>query len=392
MPISTAFSIPNDEKNINSLKEIICNTGEILVDRRANGKDRPWAVYRTLAIALYKIYGIALDRDPFCISQSAYTALSRCSSWLLFRSYAGGVKKLERAEFCRNRLCPTCNWRKSMKLYGQMQKVSKELMATFPTARFLFLTLTVKNVEGSELAKTIDAMNAGFKLLVNAGKNNASAKPIKKNLLGYAKAMEIKYDSEEFITEQMYRDRKKYYDKLGVKAGNRNPNYDKYHPHFHVLLMVKGEFFRTGYIKQSKWTSIWQDCMKLGYVPQVDVRVIKPNQKRAQDGDLEQEAMSSAISETMKYPIKPDSLKLSEFDKMPEKKKNRVVDAVICLSYALKGRRLVTFGGEILKARKKLNQDDVETGDLIGVDGEPVPETDFELILYKWRVGCYVCS
>ena len=126
------------------------------------------------------------------------------------------------------------------------------------------MTLTVKNCSGAELAQTIDKMNFGFKLLVNAGKTNASAKAVKANLLGYAKAMEIKYDAEKTITPEMYAQRKKYYIERGLKAGSANPNYGMYHPHFHVLLMVKPSFFKgTGYVKQEQWAEIWQDCMKL---------------------------------------------------------------------------------------------------------------------------------
>ena len=151
---------------------------------------------------------------------------------------------MHKAEFCRHRLCPTCNWRKSLKLFSQMKEVSARLLQDFPGARYLFLTLTVKNCSGAELAQTIDKMNFGFKLLVNAGKTNASAKAVKANLLGYAKAMEIKYDAEKTITPEMYAQRKKYYIERGLKAGSANPNYGMYHPHFHVLLMVKPSFSR----------------------------------------------------------------------------------------------------------------------------------------------------
>ena len=237
----------------------------------------------------------------------------------------------------------------------------------------------------STFLKTINRMNDGFKLLTNAGKTNASAKPVKANLLGYAKALEIKYDSEPRITAQMWRDRKKYYQARGLGIGDANPNFDRYHPHFHVLLMVKSSFFTTGYIRQGKWTDIWRDCMKLDYRPQVDVRTIKPNDTRKTD------ALTSAISETMKYPVKPDSLKLAEFDAMDVEQKERIVQATITMCRVLRSRRLVRFGGAFLKARKELKQDDVEEGDLIGVDGDPVPETEFELVLYRWRNGAYIC-
>ena len=314
-------------------------TGEILSDRKPNGKERPWKKYKRLGTFLYQLYGRAREIDESCISPSAYFALERCCSWLLFRRYVEGSVmklKLHKTEFCRHRLCPTCNWRKSLKLFSQMKEVSVRLLQDFPGARYLFLTLTVKNCSGDELARTIDAMNFGFKLLVNAGKTNASAKPVKANLLGYAKATEIKYDAEKTITKEMYAQRKKYYIARGLKAGSANPNYGMYHPHFHVLLMVKGDFFRTGYIKQGQWAEIWQDCMKLDYTPQVDVRAIKPN-KRATEESAADAAMTAAISETMKYPIKPDSLKLDAVESMSQQEQDELAEAIICLSHAMKG-------------------------------------------------------
>lgn len=283
-----------------------------------------------------------------------------------------------------------------MKLFAQMQKTTELLMTKFPTARYLFLTLTVKNVTGEELPNTIDKMNAAFKLLVNKGKTNASAKGLKSNLLGYAKAMEIKYDSEEFITKEMYEKAKSYYKARDLKVGSKNPNFGLYHPHFHVLLMVKAEFFTRGYIKQSEWTGIWRDCLKVDYDPVVDIRTIKPNQKLT-NGEIKtaaeqkQLAMKSAISETLKYPVKPDSLKLLEFEESSLFEQQGISEAVAVLSKALFKRRLVTFGGEILKARKELELDDIEDGDLIGEDGEPTPKTDFEYVLFTWRMGCYIC-
>ena len=85
--------------------------------------------------------------------------------------------------------------------------------------------------------------------------------------------------------------------------------------------MVKPSFFTgKGYVKQEQWAEIWQDCMKLDYVPQVDIRAIKPN-KRATEESAADAAMTAAISETLKYPIKPDSLKLDAVESMSEKRK-----------------------------------------------------------------------
>ena len=49
--------------------------------------------------------------------------------------------------------------------------------------------------------------------------------------------------------------------------------------------------------------------------------------------------MTAAISETMKYPIKPDSLKLDAVESMSQQEQDELAAAVICLSHAMKGRR-----------------------------------------------------
>lgn len=155
--------------------------------------------------------------------------------------------------------------------------------------------------------------------------------------------------------------------------------------------MVKPSFFNRGYIKQDQWAEIWQDCMKLDYTPQVDIRAIKPN-KRATEESADDAAMTAAISETMKYPVKPDSLKLDAVESMNQQEQDELAAAVIYLSHAMKGRRLVTFGGEILKARKALKQDDIEKGDLVEVGDTPTIESEYEFVLFNWmKMGCYVC-
>ena len=142
--------------------------------------------------------------------------------------------------------------------------------------------------------------------------------------------------------------------------------------------------------------------MKLDYKPMVNIQVVKPNEKDLTsgaigldmtDGTAKEKAMTAAISETFKYPMKPNSLKLDMFHDLDLNEQERIVQAVIIYSHALRRRRLVTFGGEILKMRKILKQDDVEDGDLIDVGDEPTIESEFDFILFKYfkQMGCYVC-
>ena len=118
-------------------------------------------------------------------------------------------KKLVRANFCRDRLCPMCQWRRSMKLAYQVNQVCHLAFLEKPGLRFLFLTLTTRNVRGDKLKAAIDEMNYGFSKLMNR-------KEVKRSVEGYFKAIEVTYNS----------------------------NREDYHPHFHVILAVKPSYFQ----------------------------------------------------------------------------------------------------------------------------------------------------
>src|SRR5699024_11680413 len=78
-----------------------------------------------------------------------------------------------RVWFCKSRLCPMCNWRRAMKHGIQSQKVVAEVIKQKPTVRWLFLTLTVKNVyDGEELNKSLSDMAQGFRRMMQYKKIN----------------------------------------------------------------------------------------------------------------------------------------------------------------------------------------------------------------------------
>ncbi|MCW5211278.1 protein rep, partial [Clostridium perfringens] len=51
-----------------------------------------------------------------------------------------------------SKLCPICNWRRSMKYGVQLGQIIDVARERQPKAKFIFLTLTVKNVVGEELS------------------------------------------------------------------------------------------------------------------------------------------------------------------------------------------------------------------------------------------------
>src|SRR5699024_11987971 len=74
------------------------------------------------------------------------TGVQTCALPIYKVSYETGEKTLYRVWFCKSRLCPMCNWRRAMKHGIQSQKVVAEVIKQKPTVRWLFLTLTVRNV------------------------------------------------------------------------------------------------------------------------------------------------------------------------------------------------------------------------------------------------------
>ena len=91
---------------------------------------------------------------------------------------------LRKANFCRDRLCPMCSWRRSYKIFGQVSQIMELIGHDYD---FLFLTLTVPNVTASELHSKLDELNEGWHKFIKY-------KRIKSVLKGFFKALEITYN------------------------------------------------------------------------------------------------------------------------------------------------------------------------------------------------------
>ena len=115
---------------------------------------------------------------------------------------------LYRANFCKDRLCPMCSWRRSYKIFGQVSQIMDLIANDY---EFLFLTLTVPNCTADELVKTLNAMNKAWAKLIRFA-------PLKRILKGYFKALEITYNLQA----------------------------DTYHPHFHNVLAVPKSYLKKG--------------------------------------------------------------------------------------------------------------------------------------------------
>lgn len=327
--------------------------GYKLVDKDERGRDRQWALRKKSAMLLADICEYAgLDKRA--------AALRGCSTYLEFAVTEEGLK-LHQANFCRERLCPMCAWRRSRKIYGHMSRIMAAIAASERNIQYVMLTLTCRSVQGAELRAALDAMVKGWDRL-------CKRKRIKSAVAGWYRGIEITRDTDEFITAARYAAGKSYYNSRGLTVGDKNPNFGLYHPHIHCLLAVEPSYFAgKSYIKQADWAALWQSALGADYSPVVDVRRVRGQTARA-------------AAEVAKYASKPgDYIQADDVDLS--------ADTVRTLDAALKGRRLVAYGGLLRDMHKALNLDDEETGDLVQTDEDAAAADAILTVTYVFNTG-----
>lgn len=328
--------------------ETTTGTGEILKDYSSTGKERPWKLHKQENLQLVKIYKTAREKNINLITDSRLFDLEHCADTLLFAENAEGKKKLKSANFCRLRLCPMCQWRRSLKMFGQVQTITDKILERDKSTRFLFATFTVKNVDAENLETCINILNNKFLYLVSRNKTFAPAKKLKQNLLGYLKAVEVTYNTKD----------------------------KTYHPHLHVIFAVKSTFFKNkqNYMTKKEWIELWQQALGVDYKPQTDIRAIKSG-------------TAKAVAEVAKYPVKTAPI-LS----LPD---DEAVEVLKTLTLSLHKKRFVAYGGIFKTIKQELKLTDVETDkDLVNVDTEQQERFNAVIAVlfkYNFKFGCYIC-
>lgn len=310
--------------------------GEILEDFSSTGHRRPWEGFKV------KGEQLALILDSLGMHKKA-DRLRSCASSLSF-SYDPNTKKktLVSANFCRIRLCPMCQWRRSLKVFGQVSKILRYLESQKHYG-YILLTLTQKNVAGEELGAEIDRLNQAWKRF-------ALLDPFKRAVKGYYKAMEIKHNVDY-----------------------KSKSFNTYHPHFHCLIAVSPSYFTSrDYISHEQWQEMWKAAARLDYLPEVNVKRVKEDGKRT---------LLSAVAETAKYAVKSDDYIMPEDWDFS-------TTTVELLERVLHNRRFVAFGGIMKDAKKALSLDDPEDGNLISVGEDDVEIiADNPVYTYYWNSG-----
>lgn len=303
------------QRDHNSQQKIVSDS---LEDLKPSGKRRSWDKNKGLSMVISQAY--------FLISElKRYGELiASCGSYLKF-GVCGVVahgKRLIDANFCKARLCVMCQWRKSLVIRKQVLDLVHWHREKYSTDVPLLLTLTVVNVPGNELNKAIDQMNKAWKRLMEL-------KAVKRSIRSWFKSLEITYNSDR-------RD---------------------FHPHFHALLMVPASYFmksRGLYIPHEEWLRLWRKSMRDDRITQVDIRKLKPRKEGMLEG---------LAAEVAKYATKPSSYIFENFEGEWEASSEVIKE----LHYALKGRRLIGFGGLFNEIRKERKMVDVENADLVQI-------------------------
>lgn len=288
-------------------------------------KDKPWDIHRFQADQVRSLYQETIfDRYA--------ERIDNCSGLLEFSSLlnpetAEIALKLKTARFCRVRHCPVCQWRRSLVWRARFFQALPKLRKEYPIARFLFLTLTVRNCELSELRSCLVHMNKSWQRLVERKQFPA---------LGWLKSVEV------------------------TRSTNGTA-----HPHFHAILMVNPSYFSHGYIPQAKWTELWREALRADYTPVVNVKAVKP--AKGSDENQVADQLAKALCETLKYSVKPDDLVADQ-------------EWLIELTTQLHKTRAVAVGGVF-----KNFLSDEEPEDLIHIDENSDELTSDSSLWFGWR-------
>lgn len=220
-------------------------------------RDKPWDKHRGNADKISAYYA---GSEFNGYSDRVYY----CSEFLDFRltpDESNGLLKLKlnSARFCRVRHCPVCQWRRSLMWKAKAYKILPKIVSEYPTHRWLFVTLTVRNCQITELRSILDWMHESFKRLTKLKDFPA---------IGWIKSTEVTRGRDGTA-----------------------------HPHFHCLLMVQPSYFGKNYMKQQEWVELWRRSLRIDYNPVLDVQAIKKGISPA-----------SLIPELLKYCTKESDL------------------------------------------------------------------------------------
>lgn len=218
------------------------------------------------------------------------------------------------ANFCKDRLCPLCSWRRSLKNFESLSKIVSIAKKDY---KFKLLTLTIKNCDFGGLSAAFDQLLKGWYTL-------SKSHYFKKHINGYFRSLEV----------TVGRDGKSW------------------HPHLHVLCAIQrgcDDFWDNREIRD-----LWADALGIDdseYRRSLQVKYELPRYRQRIDSGCSTPLVHS-ILEVSKYVVKSKDVGCISDKELRE------------LFFALKSRRLFSFGGCLKDIAASLDLEDFEDPDL----------------------------
>jgi plasmid rolling circle replication initiator protein Rep len=269
-----------------------------------------------------------------------------CGTYIGFNSNENDSLSVTSANFCRQRLCPMCQRRRSLRTYSAVSKVYD--LANKSGYQFLHVVLTVPNCPADALNKTCDFLFKQSSLLFRksddvhtkaACKGNEDIKKLRRNIKnsfkGVFRALEITFNDRLSIDHPF-----------------------AFHPHLHCLIAVKKSYFSSrDYISHEKLQKVWGTLTGIDNVQVFIGRVTD---------------QCASIAEVAKYAVKPF-------------KGDVTVEVLETLHKALFNRRLVQTFGVFRDWMKQVGVTDLE--EVLDEDVCTAPD-----VWMEWEGGVYTLN
>lgn len=339
--------------------EALRDTGEILEDKKLNVLKKGGKVQEVCTFTLRKKQSIAIS-EAFNIlgmeKRGGY--IKDCGGLLGFKECSfGHYKKLAYGNFCGQRLCPMCQWRRSLKTYGQVSEIYNLISERYSERSYfpVMLTLTIRNCGYGQLENVVSRLMKGFNRLFDCNKNNLPFK-----VVGYFRSLEVTYNKKS----------------------------DDFHPHIHALILVNQRDYNKYFALKDKVIFKTQDLIASNWARLLGEDRAFCHLQRMKNSELRM------IAEIAKYATKPSSyISIDE-------EKNYFVDSKVLfeIHQGLQNKRLLSFGGLLKDIKKELKFEDVEKSkNLINVNSKdehilncPVCQQKLIDHLYKFKFGFYL--
>lgn len=178
--------------------------------------------------------------------------MHKCCDFITLAADINGEVKPTQISFCKQKYCPTCSKRKSLRAYAIGMRLFEELENDYA---FIHMVLTIKNCPAERLRETIKKLHSSSSKLLRS--------EILEVFKGVLRCLEISYNQER----------------------------NEYHPHLHCLVAVNKSYFKSRYyVSQQILANEWANIVGQSYASVYITRIKEPEK---------------AVAEICKYCLKP---------------------------------------------------------------------------------------